>query len=299
MLSKSASGNHGTPPAAGNGERILASLERGGTTLMVPHRPSRVQLNGWTLALLLLLLILGVSAWLTHRDGVAPLRHALPLSARAPMPPLPALPTLLASAPAQQTMANTAPAAIVNEAAAAHPHSDNNDTLVEIIRPARPSAKPAYLPATPAGRVGNGAGRTAANTGATATTLAAGPAPRSIAKAGAGAAKPAQTPHLAARLDSPAPVRAKKPTALGATAGSAVGSDTDVALLTALVAHASAPVTLLVEESRDVVERKEGDATAGLLRRCKQLGPLEGMLCRSRICSGRWDNDAACRAPNR
>jgi hypothetical protein len=31
-----------------------------------------------------------------------------------------------------------------------------------------------------------------------------------------------------------------------------------------------------------------------LLQRCKQLGMIEGMLCRARICSGRWDSDPAC-----
>jgi hypothetical protein len=75
--------------------------------------------------------------------------------------------------------------------------------------------------------------------------------------------------------------------------------DTDVTLLTALVAHANKPVAVAPERSRDVVERQEGDATAALLIRCKQLGLIEGMLCRSRICSGQWENDAACRAPSR
>ena len=69
--------------------------------------------------------------------------------------------------------------------------------------------------------------------------------------------------------------------------------DSDVTLLTAMVAHAhrqegtKAPV-------RDVVLRREEEDTPGLLRRCKQLGLIEGMLCRSRICSGRWDSDPAC-----
>jgi hypothetical protein len=52
------------------------------------------------------------------------------------------------------------------------------------------------------------------------------------------------------------------------------------------------------ERRRDVVERQDGDTTAQLLARCKQLGLIEGMLCRSRICSGRWA-DAACRTPSR
>lgn len=77
----------------------------------------------------------------------------------------------------------------------------------------------------------------------------------------------------------------------------AASSDSDVALLTAMVAHAhrqegTAPPV------RDVVLRRQGPGqeqeTAELLQRCQQLGLIEGMLCRSRICSGRWDSDPAC-----
>ncbi|MQA39510.1 hypothetical protein [Rugamonas aquatica] len=90
-----------------------------------------------------------------------------------------------------------------------------------------------------------------------------------------------------------------RPTAARTTAATPVTSgDTDVALLTALVAHSAKPATVLPERSRDVVERQEGDSTAQLLARCKQLGLIEGMLCRSRICSGRWDADPACNAPS-
>jgi hypothetical protein len=78
----------------------------------------------------------------------------------------------------------------------------------------------------------------------------------------------------------------------------ATAADTDVALLTALVAHAAQPTMVTPERNRDVVERQEGDSTAQLLARCKQLGLIEGMLCRSRICSGRWESDPACRAPS-
>jgi len=42
------------------------------------------------------------------------------------------------------------------------------------------------------------------------------------------------------------------------------------------------------------VLRKDEDETASLLQRCRQLGLIEGMLCRARICAGRWDSDPAC-----
>ena len=82
-----------------------------------------------------------------------------------------------------------------------------------------------------------------------------------------------------------------------APAKPAPAGDTDVTLLTALVAHAGQPASVAPERTRDVVERRDGDRTADLLLRCKQLGLMEGMLCRSRICAGSWESDAACRAP--
>ncbi|MGK5045344.1 hypothetical protein ACQ4WP_05475 [Janthinobacterium sp. GB4P2] len=69
--------------------------------------------------------------------------------------------------------------------------------------------------------------------------------------------------------------------------------DSDVALLTAMVAHAHRQEGT-AKPVRDVVLRQQEQETAELLRRCKQLGMIEGMLCRSRICSGRWDSDPAC-----
>ncbi|MNS97304.1 hypothetical protein D3C72_1316300 [compost metagenome] len=78
----------------------------------------------------------------------------------------------------------------------------------------------------------------------------------------------------------------------GAKPAAAPG-DSDVALLTAIVAHAHRQAGTAVP-ARDVVLRKQEEETAELLQRCQQLGLIEGMLCRSRICSGRWDSDPAC-----
>ncbi len=62
--------------------------------------------------------------------------------------------------------------------------------------------------------------------------------------------------------------------------------DTDVALLSALVAHAN---------DRDVVEPRAGDSTASLLQRCGRVGGEEGRLCRIRICASRA-GDRVCRS---
>ncbi|MDQ4625806.1 hypothetical protein [Janthinobacterium lividum] len=75
----------------------------------------------------------------------------------------------------------------------------------------------------------------------------------------------------------------------------AVPGDSDVTLLTAMVAHAHRQESTAVPVRDVVLRQREGEQeTAELLRRCQQLGLIEGMLCRSRICSGRWDSDPAC-----
>ena len=61
-----------------------------------------------------------------------------------------------------------------------------------------------------------------------------------------------------------------------------VPPDTDVALLSALVAHAN---------ERDVIEPRPGDSTASLLQRCQRVGGEEGRLCRVRICAARGGHD--------
>lgn len=74
---------------------------------------------------------------------------------------------------------------------------------------------------------------------------------------------------------------------------SAPAGDSDVTLLAAMVAHGQRPAE--PAPVRDVVLRQSEDETAALLLRCRQLGLIEGMLCRARICSGHWDSDPACR----
>ncbi|TNC78976.1 hypothetical protein FHI69_06980 [Janthinobacterium lividum] len=91
---------------------------------------------------------------------------------------------------------------------------------------------------------------------------------------------------------TPPPARQAAARPQGAKPAAAPG-DSDVALLTAMVAHAHRQAGTAVP-ARDVVLRKQEEETAELLQRCQQLGLIEGMLCRSRICSGRWDSDPAC-----
>lgn len=94
-----------------------------------------------------------------------------------------------------------------------------------------------------------------------------------------------------AKHKTPPPVRQATARPQGTKPAAAPG-DSDVALLTAMVAHAHRQES--TPPVRDVVLRQREEETAELLRRCQQLGLIEGMLCRSRICSGRWDSDPAC-----
>jgi len=145
-----------------------------------------------------------------------------------------------------------------------------------------------------------GAGTSASMAAGTSASVAAG-----MASAPASASVPTPTAVTAAianaaakQPQSPARAAPYKPARAAASAPQAQpGNDTDVTLLAAMVAHAGQPAIVAPERSRDIVERHNGDTTAQLLARCKQLGLIEGMLCRSRICSGRWEADAACRAP--
>ena len=90
-----------------------------------------------------------------------------------------------------------------------------------------------------------------------------------------------------------APRKAAPPARPQGPRPAAAPGDSDVALLTAMVAHAHRQEGT-ARPVRDVVLRRQEEETAELLQRCKQLGLIEGMLCRSRICSGRWDSDPAC-----
>lgn len=122
---------------------------------------------------------------------------------------------------------------------------------------------------------------------ATIVNTAGPPLPAAAATASAGGS--AGTPRKA-----PPPARQAAARPQESRPAAAPG-DSDVALLTAMVAHAHRQEGT-AKPVRDVVlrQQEQEQETAELLRRCKQLGMIEGMLCRSRICSGRWDSDPAC-----
>jgi hypothetical protein len=244
---------------AAQGKRILAQLEHGVRPPANPVRASGWTIDGWTIGLCALLLLMCSVAWLMHERRITPETFRSVAAPAAARPLAKATqPQPLASAPDVEQAA-----AIINVAA----------------------------PELAAGDVGDAAAPTSPPTPTAVTAAIANSA--NASQAGPTAAAPATARAATVTL----PRKASASAASAAAPGQA-GNDTDVTLLTALVAHAGKPTLVTPERPRDVVERAEGDTTAQLLARCKQLGLIEGMLCRSRICSGRWETDAACRAPN-
>jgi hypothetical protein len=232
-------------------KRILAQLEHGPRQPARPAHAAGWTIDGWTIGLFALLLLMCSVAWMMHDQTITPKTFRRDYSGGAVQG--------LARRTAESAPAHEQPANIVNEAA-------------------------------PSADVAAGAGRAAR----TADADTGDPTFRS--------ARAAETmPKLAIRTTAaatPAGRAAAMPATAASPAATASPGDSDVTLLTALMAHASKPAAVTPERPRDVVERQEGDTTAQLLARCKQLGLIEGMLCRSRICSGRWEGDAACRAPS-
>jgi hypothetical protein len=235
-------------------KRILAHLEHGAKA---PVRTASVPgwtIDGWTIGLFGLLLVMCVMAWLLHDRSITPetFRSSDSSGAMARV-------ATRHPAPAQPVTETAQAAAIVNVAV--------DEAVVETETPTAATVA-----------IANAAGAT--------NTAIASPQ----------AATHPQTPRAPVAATSKSATPPARAAAAASVAPSA-SADTDVTLLTALVAHAGKPTAVMPERSRDVVERQDGDSTVQLLARCKQLGVIEGMLCRSRICSGRWDADAACRAP--
>lgn len=228
-------------PASRGGKRILAQLEHGVRPAAGPARGNGWTIDGWTVGLGVLLLLMCSVAWMVHEKKITPSTFKYDESRSRPA-------TMTSRMEMQAPTAMPVPvaqaASIVNE--------------------------PSLGIATPQARA----------------TIDQAAGPSTVPRALQVVAK-----QKATTSRNTAGVANTTPAAQDAT------RDTDIALLTALVAHANKPTVTVAERSRDVVERQEGDSTAQLLARCQQLGLIESMLCRSRICSGRWDADAACRAP--
>lgn len=295
----------GAPGAQTDGaKRILAHLEHGARLpASKPARAASWAIDGWTVGLGLLLLAMCGIAWLMHEKSTpsggfkasysstrtAP-RHERTeetLQVRRRLENAHVDPGEVVIGPAEL------PAAIVNDPAqllAQNRLDGRNESQAMAVQTAaaRELGPTANTQSAVAGRPTPGPEALPAETTRVASVGAAYPkSAGAISKYNRGA----NNASGATSRVTPATAAASRGKA------AAPANDTDVALLTALVAHAGTPAVVAPERSRDIVERREGDSTADLLARCKQLGLIEGMLCRSRICSGRWESDATCRAP--
>ncbi|MPQ58191.1 hypothetical protein [Duganella sp. FT27W] len=304
--------------AADGNRRILAQLEYGPKAGSRAAGPARAwSFDGWTVGLVLLLLTLGGLAWLMHEETITPVtfkrhaegdRHVKATAAQDTVEAAAKIAENVANAAAGTTMTATAvdvmpaaraAAADVMSAASAAPaaaYAGSSDVHAE--HPAAIINQPRLAASAPSGTFAVPLSSTSA--GERSMAVASGPphrtgTPTRINDTGKTANKAGSHKSTIASYGKPAPVAPRvRP---GSSPIPPAASDTDVTLLTALVAHANKPASVAPEPSRDVVERVDGVSTADLLARCKQLGLMEGMLCRSRICSGGWESDPVCRAP--
>jgi len=119
-----------------------------------------------------------------------------------------------------------------------------------------------------------------------AVTPGALPSTRSTPARGAAGMTPATRPRLAkasgTRAGDAGTAAAAAASAPTQASARAERRDSDVALLTALMAHAN---------GEDTAERP----LAANLRHCARLGPNEAALCHARACTGRWGRERACR----
>jgi hypothetical protein len=284
----------GAPGAQTDGaKRILAHLEHGARLpVSKPARAARWAIDGWTLGLGLLLLAMCGIAWLMHEKSASPSGFKASYSSTRTSPRHERKDEhIQASTRLERALLDPGeviiepaelPAAIVNDPAA---QRMQNRTETQAMTGPRAIGPTGYTPldavaSTPTPGPATLPVETARAASASASNGAVGKYNSSIKTASAATARATPAATAASRDKAAAPA-----------------NDTDVALLTALVAHAGKPAVVAPERSRDIVERRDGDSTTDLLARCKQLGLIEGMLCRSRICSGRWESDATCRAP--
>lgn len=255
--------------------RILASLERGGAAAA---EPPLVRWRLATGAAALLIALTGAVGWAALRAAAPPqiaprLRAPEPTfqreSSAEPRRDVAATDMATTIAPPQPAVA-----AIIN------------DTLAQSAAPRQSwlDAVPALAPPAPLSL----------------------PAPSSKTRPGKPHAAQAAHGRRVATRTPPAAPGPHQPAAKAPPPAAAAAPDSDVVLLTALVAHAGKQAAPLAKapdpaapdpdaggSDHDVVLPRASETTESLLQRCKQLGFIEGMLCRSRICAGRPDS-AAC-----
>lgn len=241
------------------GRRILATLESSGKTNTPAARLARLT-PSQLVALLTLLAVVAAGIASVSYLGMAPASHSPPLAPAAPLVPL-------VTAPEE---VERRAAAIVNEPLPAMaPSRQRQAAATSAVAPAAAPAPAAPVPAP----------------------LPASAHPALHTEGGAQARQRRQVSHQGRHR-----IRHVQPAGPVRIAATTAHADNDVTLLAALVAHTDGQPSG-IPHARDVVERRDGDSTDVLLRRCQRLGGPEAGLCRARICNGQWLHEAACRTP--
>jgi hypothetical protein len=251
--------------------RILSTLEPGGAAARPAPRSGRARLVWGGLGALLLL---AGGGWLARDAGqeqrlstmaTATAGEALLASPGANPPPPPSTPPEVSSA---EVLA--APAATINEEGAAHEKQASLADMLSAGASSAPAAKAdggllgkALDKPSPAPR--SAAATSRADSGKPAPKAAPKSAPKPAPKqVGRQAAKPLPVPKAAAKAR---PARDTTPE-----------QDSDIALLSALVAHAQATAEAPTKPRLGLAEQ---------LAQCKAFGKTKAAQCRARICDGR------------
>ncbi|WP_211470323.1 hypothetical protein [Collimonas humicola] len=281
---------------------ILNALEgKDSSAKGIAQKKSGVVRGAVVLALLAAIGAGGFFAWNQRSSQLADATAASAPAAPTPAAPTPAAPKELPSSTPALAANASAPEKIESQAAVIENdpavHTDKSDAAADQA-PADPRAK------------------------LTESLEAGVPVTATSLKSALEEPKPAKAKPVAKSVNAPLVNRNvpdKKAVAQKPAKTASTPPDSDVNILTALVSHGDsvnepakpketaksrqqakkkAAEPVLAQNSADgpdIVERKAGDSTAGLLQRCRQLGMIEGELCRWRICSGRWDTDTACK----
>lgn len=230
----------------------------------------------WLALLFLGLGVLAIAWGLLNRPSQTPTAAASAASSTTDVPPLPPASVVASEVIAPAEVASAAPmaATITDAAPSPEPNSKKDDTT------ALSTALEAGVVVPP---------------DTLKSALIAKPAPPPTAK-------PKTT---TARSEPAKATPERKKSNASAVTEKTASSDHDVDLISALMAHTSgqsdtkstqrAQKPVANKGNQDVVERRRGDSTVALLKRCKRLGGTEAKLCSRRICASH-ENEAACRS---
>lgn len=298
------------------GGRILSTLDGTANLQVKSNNGSR---NSLLRGILLIgfLGIGGAGAWMIYHDGKVPVREQTGVVA-AEQAAKPAAIVLASAAmqPAAKANANdvqtikSESATIINEVVSTENSKPTDDKVVggDAEHPAKPVSKGVLSDALEAGA-------TPHSDAAKKSSMISSDSTHKLKSAKSVEISKANTKREAKPVSRQSNSKEKQK-----NGDSTANSDSDVNLLEAIVAHSTGADldankkpsakqknsskksqvspkenTKTASRNTDIVERKPGDSTEGLLQRCRQLGFIEGELCRWRICSGLWSVEPACK----